>query len=153
MDSGAGLMGNNIKKALGNLDNTDWCFGVQEGLNLEGDHYFNIPQDHLLIDYVKDADLIVGRPGFNTLSECIAYRKPMLLISESMNPEMEFNIAELKKLRLGAFMSLLDFQNNFAQVLQSFFKYEYQMIHDSMTNHSFETDGANVIARDIKESI
>jgi uncharacterized protein (TIGR00661 family) len=153
MDSGAGLMGNNIKKALGNLDNTDWCFGVQEVLNLEGDDYYNIPQDHLLIDYVKDADLIVGRPGFNTLSECIAYRKPMLLISESMNPEMEFNIAELKKLRLGAFMSLLDFQNNFAQVLQSFFKYEYQMIHDSMTNHSFEIDGANVIAKDILESI
>ncbi len=153
MDSGAGLMGQNIQQALQNLSSTEWSFGVQEGLGLEGDQIVNIPQDHLLIDYVRDADLIVGRPGFNTLSECIAYRKPMLLISESMNPEMEFNIAELKKLRLGAFMSLHDFKFKFEDVLRSFFKYEYHMIDDMMRNHSFETGGAEVIAKDILSSI
>jgi hypothetical protein len=153
MDSGAGLMANYIKSALsGNLPQ-EWVFGVQEELDFSGDSFFNIPSNHLLIDYVQDADLIVGRPGFNTISECIAYRKPMLLISESMNPEMDFNIAELKKLSLGGFLSLNDFKFRFISVLATFFKQEYGMIQSNMRNHSFETNGGRIIAQDILASL
>ncbi|GAB5539196.1 MAG: hypothetical protein Salg2KO_12990 [Salibacteraceae bacterium] len=153
MDSGAGLMANSIRESREGLDTSDWIFGVQEELGLKGDNFFNVPSGDLLIDYVQNADLVVGRPGFNTLSECIAYRKPMLLISESMNPEMDFNIAELKKLRLGAFMSANDFRNNFIAVLDSFFKYEFTMIQETMKNHSFATNGAQVIAKDLLSSL
>ena len=153
MDSGAGLMGGNIQKALADNDLKEWCYGVQASLGLRGEQFFNIPDDHLLIDYVRDADIVVGRAGFNTLSECIAYRKPMLLISESLNPEMDFNIAELKKLRLGAFTSLEDFCNRFNLVLDSFLKYEYKMIDKAMQEHSFQTNGAQVIAEDVLNSL
>lgn len=153
MDSGAGLMGENIKRALSKLNQNEWCFGVQETLGLQGDQFFNIPQSDLLIDYVRDADLVVGRPGFNTLSECIAYRKPMLLISESMNPEMDFNIAELKKMRLGAFMSLDDFTNDFEAVLASFLKFEFRMIEEAMADHTYQIGGAKAIAKDILNTL
>jgi hypothetical protein len=153
MDSGAGLMSNYIKDALLDKLPQEWLFGVQESLGIRGDAIFNIPTDHLLIDYVQEADLIVGRPGFNTISECIAYRKPMLLISESMNPEMEFNIAELKKLRLGGFLSLQDFRTNFIPVLSAFFSEEYNMIEKNMLQHSFETNGGRIIAEDILSSL
>lgn len=153
MDSGEGLMGRHIRQALDRTDTSEWCYGVQASLGLQGNSFFNIPNGDLLIDYVRDADLIVGRPGFNTLSECIAYRKPMLLISESMNPEMDFNIAELKKLRLGAFISLSDFRERFNVVLSSFLKYEYSMIDKAMQEHSFQTGGARVIAADILNTL
>lgn len=153
MDSGAGLMAENIKHALPNNISDEWLFGVQEELELIGDSFFNVPRNHLLIDYVEGADLVVGRPGFNTLSECIAYRKPMLLISESMNPEMEFNIAELKKLSLGGFISIQDFRSNFGLILSQFFKFEYHMIEGNMKNHAFRTDGGRIIAEDILSSL
>ena len=153
MDSGAGLMGMHIQQALNKSDKGEWCYGVQKSLGLNGSQFFNIPDGDLLIDYVRDADLIVGRPGFNTLSECIAYRKPMLLISESMNPEMDYNIAELKKLRLGAFISLDDFCSRLDDALSSFLKYEFTMIDRAMQDHTFKTGGAHVIATDILNSL
>jgi uncharacterized protein (TIGR00661 family) len=153
MDSGAGLMANHIKLAMANMESSEWMFGVQSTLDLTGEGFMSIPTDHLLIDYVQDADLVIGRPGFNTLSECIAYRKPMLLISESMNPEMDFNVAALKKMRLGSFISLKDFRHNFESVLNSFLKFEFNMISENMNQHEFRTDGAHIIAKEILDAI
>jgi hypothetical protein len=153
MDSGAGLMASNIQNAFSQFESSEWLFGVQDKLGLAGDQIFNIDRNHLLVDYVKGADLIIGRPGFNTISECIAYRKPMLLISESMNPEMDFNIAELKKMRLGAFMAMQDFNSNFVMVLKRFLNYEFKMIDSIMKEHEYEVNGANTIAADILNTL
>jgi uncharacterized protein (TIGR00661 family) len=153
MDSGAGLMKQSIRKALSNISSKEFIIGVTEsGADSDVD-VFRIPKDQLLVDYVKHSDLVVGRPGFNTLSECIAYRVPMLLLSESMNPEMDHNISELKKLRLGAFISKYDFENRLESFLSDFLKNEYQNLERSMNSHEFETNGAETVAKQILERL
>ena len=153
MDSGAGLMKPRIEEALSNVHSIEATFGVLESVEVEGHNIFKIPQEHLLIDYVKDADLVIGRPGFNTLSECIAYKVPMLLISEAMNPEMEFNISELKKKRLGAFMSIKDFESNFSDFLSRFMDSEYVHLKESISDFEMATNGAEIIAEEILNRI
>ena len=149
MDSGAGLMAKHIQKAIAGVCSTEWNFGVLESVDVEGDHVFKIPTNHLLVDYVKDADLVIGRPGFNTLSECVAYQVPMLLISEAMNPEMEHNISELKKHRLGAFMAMRDFEENFEGFMTTFMQGEYQHLLATTRSMSFEVNGAHRVATEI----
>lgn len=73
----------------------------------------------------------------------------MLLLSESMNPEMGHNIMELKKQRLGAFISKDDFENQFELFLSSFMKNEYSNLKVAMDAHDFRVDGAKVIAEEI----
>lgn len=149
MDSGAGLMAAHIKRAIGAVKSSEWTFGVLASVGLEGPAVFNIPNDHLLVDYVRDADLVIGRPGFNTLSECVAYQTPMLLISEAMNPEMEHNISELKKHRLGAFMAMHEFEQNFEGFMRSFMKSEYHHLQATTRSKQHDVSGASMIAREI----
>lgn len=153
MDSGAGLMKDAIVKALSDkrLEKTNYYFATPYELTIENS--FQISKNELLIDYVKNADLVIGRPGFNTISECIALRIPMLLISEVMNPEMEHNIIELMKHRLGSFMSLQDFENSLSVFLDKFFDKEYSNLKENMNKHAIAINGAEIIAKKILENV
>jgi UDP:flavonoid glycosyltransferase YjiC (YdhE family) len=153
MDSGAGLMKDSILRAFSDkeLEKSMFYFGTSYDLPIENN--FRIPPSDLLVDYVKDADLVIGRPGFNTISECLAARTPLLLISEAMNPEMEHNIIELLKERLGAFMSLAEFESDLDSALRSFFDREYEILLDNTRKHIIETNGAEVIAKEILDYV
>ena len=153
MDSGAGLLKDKILKALNSLEleNTDFFFGSPYLLEIENS--FQIPPNELLIDYINEADVVIGRPGFNTLSECLSLKKPMLIISEAMNPEMEHNLGELKKNRLGAFLSLGDFTDNLPNALTRFFEKEYHNIQEAINAFDAPSNGAEVIAEIITERV
>lgn len=153
MDSGAGLMKDRILKVFSNqnLKNDEWVFASSYDLGIE--NAIKIPQNHLLVDYVHDADLIIGRPGFNTISECITMKTPMLLISEFMNPEMEHNISELNKRRLGAYLSLDDFEYKLSASLKHFFDKEYENIKDTIMTYNTPSNGAQIVAETILNEI
>ena len=94
-------------------------------------------------------DLVIGRAGFNTISECIALKTPMLLLSEAMNPEMNENIINIKHQGLGSFVSLDLFVKGFENYLPKFFDTEYKTIYENIKNNSMPINGAEVIAKDI----
>lgn len=146
MDSGAGLMKKKILKALtdSKLESTPYFFGSPYLLSISNS--FQIPKGELLVDYIHEADVVIGRPGFNTLSECLSLKKPMLVISEAMNPEMEHNLSELKKNRLGAFLSIDDFTENLPRALDRFFQKEFDNIQDAVHTFDAPSNGAEVIA-------
>jgi UDP-N-acetylglucosamine:LPS N-acetylglucosamine transferase len=98
-------------------------------------------------------DLVIGRAGFNTISECIGLRTPMLLIGEAMNPEMNENILNLKKAHLGTFIGLKTFMHDLGKFLPTFLEHEYKFIARELKNHEFETNGASTIAKTIYEDI
>lgn len=149
MDSGAGLMKSKIINAFRNkgLETDEFYFASP--YQLEISNCYLIPTEHLLVDYVKEADLVIGRPGFNTISECMALKVPMLLISEAMNPEMEHNITELKKERLVGFLHINDFEFSLRQSLNRFFREEFHQIKNAVIQYESLPNGAKVISDEI----
>lgn len=150
MDSGAGVLATSIKKALKSVaELNDYLFFVSDKMDIMQDNVRLIPASELMVDYVADMDLVIGRAGFNTISECIGLRTPMLLIGEAMNPEMNENILLLKKQNLGSFISMDTFEKHLGQYLPDFLNYEYKFIQSRMNNHEIETTGAEVIVTDM----
>ncbi|MBN8703650.1 MAG: hypothetical protein J0M08_11335 [Bacteroidetes bacterium] len=154
IDSGAQVLKSLITKSLGQLSSLqEFEFYVSENFDFQSANFKKVAKSDLMVDHILNMDLVIGRAGFNTISECIAYRTPMLLIGEAMNPEMAENIKQLKSLGLGEFISIEDFKNNLAVFLTSFISTKYSEILSNMKNHQFEINGAEVIAKKIIENI
>lgn len=150
MDSGAGVLADSIRKALETLKPLDdFLFFVSEKFATDQENIRAIPATDLMVDYVADMDLVIGRAGFNTISECVGLRTPMLLIGEAMNPEMNENILMLKKQNLGSFISLATFEHHLDKYLPDFLKHEYGYIKSMMNDHEIATNGAEVIVSDM----
>lgn len=150
MDSGAGVLASHIYNALNHFKKLDdFHFFISAGFTGKGENITPIDKNELFIDYIPQMDLVIGRAGFNTISECIAYRTPMLLISEAINPEMNENILNIKKAGLGSFISIEDFSANLYRFLPRFIRHEYKLISENIKSHEYATDGAKVIAEDI----
>lgn len=153
IDSGASVLKQSIEKASKQFKHLNEFEFYLMRPNVEADNVIMLEEGTLLADYIPNVDLVIGRAGFNTISECIAYRTPMLLLGEAANPEMSENIINLKKSGLGSFMSLLDFESNLGSFLSGFISSEYNQLKKNMYNHSMQTNGAEVIAKDILNSI
>jgi len=149
-DSGAGVISKSIEKCLLSVKELrNVVFFVSDKFKCDNPNVEFIPSDHLMIDYIADMDLVIGRAGFNTICECIGMRTPMLLLGEAMNPEINENMVLLKQQNLASFISLETFENELAEYLPEFFKLEYKSIQSKMLAHIYETNGAEIIAKDI----
>jgi len=150
IDSGSNLLKLHIEKSIENLgDLKDMQFFLANDYKSDFGNIINIPKNHLMMDYIESMDLVIARAGFNTISECIACRTPMLLIGEAMNPEINENIINLKKQGLASFISLDEFRFGLHIFLPSFLKNEFNSLKTNMQNHELPINGAEVIAKDI----
>ncbi len=154
IDSGSGVN----KTAMETIANqlhlyNNYQFYLPEKLNILAENVTLIPESELLLDYISSMDLVVGRAGFNTISECIACRTPMLLFGETLNPEMRENKFFVKEDGLGSFTSLEKLVENTEKVLDDFFEGEYDIIKRNMMTHNYRIDGAKVIAEIIAEMV
>ena len=150
IDSGAGVLKETMLTAINQLSKIkDVEFYISYYLKVEADNVKYIGKNELFLDYISQMNLVIGRAGFNTISECIAMRTPMLLLSEAMNPEMNENIIHIKHQGLGSFISLDVFGNQLAEFLPRFIDSEYKMILENMNNHTIASNGAQVVAEDI----
>ena len=153
-DSGAGVIAGSIAEALKKVRHLDeFVFFVAEKFRSDQKNLVYIPESDLMVDYINDMDLVIGRAGYNTISECIGLRTPMLLLGEAMNPEINENIILLKHHHLASFISMDTFTNSLDIFLPDFLRHEYKFIRQSMTGHEMPTNGAEVIAQRILEEV
>lgn len=154
MDSGSEVLHRQLLNGLESLRSlTDFHFFISSSFDISGDNFTVIDKNALFVDYIPFMDLVISRAGFNTISECIAYRTPMLLIVEAMNPEMNENIIQMKDCGLGSFVSIDKFVKSVHSFLPRFVDHEYPFIRQHMDEHEYQTDGARVIAEDILNSL
>ena len=150
MDSGASVLSEHINKAVEQIASIDSMhFLISEKYGLDAPNVTNISQQEFFSDYIAEVDLVVTRGGFNTISECIAYRTPVLLLGESSNPEIEKNLFIIKREQLGSFVSLNTFVNDLESFLNAFIDHEYLQIKKCMEDHEYPINGAEIIAQDI----
>jgi len=154
MDSGASVLSEHINKAITQIDSIDSIhFLIAEKYGLQGENITVIPEGEFFTDFIPQVDLVITRGGFNTISECIAYRTPVLLLGETSNPEIDKNLLAIKSEHLGSFISLDRFVNDLKSNLYSFIDHEYEQIKQRMDAHDYRTDGATVIAKTILDRI
>jgi uncharacterized protein (TIGR00661 family) len=154
IDSGAGVLERGIRRSLKALTlMDDFIFYVSENYTVSHANIRTIPSNELMVDYIVDMDLVIGRAGFNTISECIGLRTPMLLIGEEGNPEMMENLLLMKKENLASFISMKVFEEDLDRFLPFFVKYEYKLILQAMRDHAMATNGADIIAADILDRL
>ena len=154
MDSGASVLSQHINKAITQINSIDSIhFFIAKKYGLHGENITVIPDGEFFTDYISQVDLVITRGGFNTISECIAYRTPVLLLGETSNPEIDKNLLAIKSEHLGSFISLEKFVNDLQSNLYSFIDHEYDQIKATMNEHDYRTDGATVIAGTILDRI
>jgi uncharacterized protein (TIGR00661 family) len=136
---------------LSHLEEYNFYLPKDPGFTAENIHVFQ--EGTFLLDHIGYMDLVVGRAGFNTISECISCRTPMLLFGEALNPEMQENIMFIKQLGLGSFTSLQLLVHNPGKILDQLFNGEYDVLKQNMLEHDIATNGAEIIANHIAEYV
>ncbi len=155
IDSGSQVLREHLRTALSDVEKMagDFHFFVTADLGVSGSNVTEIHEKEWIIDHIPHVDLVIARAGFNTISECIAFRTPMLLVGEAMNPEMSENMMNLKHEGLGSFVDLERFTRTLPTLLPHFVEHEYRGILKAMREHEIPTDGARVIAEEILDGI
>lgn len=150
MDSGSNLLFQHMSKAVSQLAAIpDMHFFISSNYDVRADNVTLLHTSAIFSDYIPHMNLVISRAGFNTISEAIAYRIPLLLVGEAVNPEMNENMLNIKKSQMGTMVSLEDFAGKLESFLPRFIENEYQNILHAMENHEIPSNGATVVAEDI----
>ena len=103
-----------------------------------------------MYSYISLVDLVVARGGYNTVTECLIFKKASILTSEKLNPEVERNIFELKRKKLCGVMIDKDWQyKSFKKKIENFVKKDYDFILKNIKKNKFKNNGSSQIVKDI----
>lgn len=101
---------------------------------------------------LSDADIVIARGGFNTISECLVLKKPALFFNEKNNPEVNENLKLVStNHKLAGLINVDDWGQNFGKRLYSFIKYDSKKIHKKLLYKNFKFNGANQVVNKISK--
>ena len=75
-----------------------------------------------LYSYISKVDYVITRAGFNSLTECLIFKKPSIFMGENFNPEINENLRFISKLGVGGLMNKQHWGKNFIKRLEFFFE-------------------------------
>ncbi len=103
---------------------------------------------------LSEADIIIARGGFNTISECLVLKKPALFFNEKNNPEVSENLRLLtKKYKLACLINKGDWGKNFQKKLNSFIKKDSKRIYKKLKYKKFKFNGAKQVVDMISKKL
>ena len=103
-----------------------------------------------MYSYIPKVDYVVARAGFNTITECLIYKKASLLMGERNNPEILENMKNMSSKNLCFELRNHNFGKNFLKTLRLFEK-KINKIEINLHKSNFQYNGALQIAKDIKK--
>ncbi len=159
MDSGTKTLSRIISKSLRDFSkNKEYIFYVGTSTLKKSDVNFILKHKNLIplsdlnsnYDQIQKVDFVIARAGFNTLTECLMFKKPSLLFSEKNNPEIEENLKYLIDQNLCARLDQEDYGSKLINRLHSFEKLESKKIIKNINNKKFYFNGAEQILKYIE---
>ena len=102
---------------------------------------------------INKVDHVIARGGFNTLTECLLFKKPSIFINERFNPEVKANIKIISKKKLGSTAQLENLDINFIKKLDKFLQKEKNTIKKNFSKLNLSYNGALEIVNDIKKEL
>ena len=162
MDNGTKTLNIKISKTLKFMEkNKNFIFYVGISTMSKNDKEFVYNSDNLIpvlglksnYSQILKADYVIARGGFNTISECLIYKKPSMFAYEKFNPEISENIKNIKSLGLGEVINFGDWEKNFNKKINYFIKKKANKIKNNLNKNSFSFNGAKQIVDFIKRDI
>ena len=98
---------------------------------------------------ILEADIIIARGGFNTISECLSLKKPSILFNEKNNPEIYESITNIKKNNYASLMNIDNWGKNFEKKIKNFYLKDYDKIKYNLKKINFLTNGASQMYKEI----
>ncbi len=103
---------------------------------------------------LSEADIVIARGGYNTISECLVLKKPALFFNEKNNPEVSENLRLLtKKYKLASLIYKNDWGKNFHNKLKSFIKKDSKKIYKKLKYRRYKFNGAEQVVKMIKKKL
>ena len=102
---------------------------------------------------IKKVDHVIVRGGFNSITECIVFKKPSIFMNEKFNPEVEANIKIISRKKLGAIIKLEDWGSGFIKKIDKFLKNDLMIIEQKLSKLTLNCNGAKEIVIDIKREL
>ena len=154
IDSGSKVLFNELKKILKETSKVidDYQFFVPQAFKkLKSDNISILPNNSIFSDYIPYVDVVIGRAGFNTISECMYHKTPIILISENGNPETKENIFNLVVNNLGHYYNIKE--DKLHKFLPKYFSQTHSFYKEILLNKKFKFNGAEFIANNIIKSL
>ena len=160
MDNGTQTLNNKISSTLKFLTkNNNFIFYVGVSSLKKKDIEFIVNSKNIIpisglksiYSQINKADYVIARGGFNTISECLIYRKPTLFAPEKNNPEISENLKIIKSKKLGSVINLSEWGKNFNKRLNHFLNYEKITIEKNLNKINYLSNGAQQIVKTIKK--
>ena len=108
-----------------------------------------------MYSYIEKVDYIITRGGFNSITECLFFKKPTIFMNEKYNPEVDENLKIVFEKKLGALMNTNDWKANFIKRVNNFVTKEEGSIRENLKKNHFKSNGAKqllkIILKDIKK--
>ena len=162
MDNGTKTLNNKISKTLKFIrKNQQFIFYIgiaslskkDKELVINSENIIPITGLKSIYSQIIKADYVIARGGFNTISECLIYRKPAMFAPEKNNPEIKENLKIIMKKNLGGLIKLSDWGKNFNNRLIHFLKHEKKTIEKNLNKFNYLSNGAHQIVKTIKKDI
>ena len=99
--------------------------------------------------HIPKVDVIIARAGYNTITESLITKVPLLLVNEGNNPEVKHNIDSVCGSGLGGSMTVDEYRENFSEVFEDFILNKYSTVKQNLNSANFISNGALVVAKDI----
>jgi len=99
--------------------------------------------------YIPKVDIVVGRAGFNTITEVMYYKKPSIFLTSQNNPEINWNLAKIVSSDLSQSMDVDYLSKNFSSIIFDFLKYHSKKKIINISKNKFKFDGHKDISKDI----
>jgi hypothetical protein len=154
IDSGSKVLFYELKKILKETSKIidDYQFFVPQAFKkLKSDNISILPNNSIFSDYIPYVDVVIGRAGFNTISECMYHKTPIILISENGNPETKENIFNLVVNNLGHYYNIKE--DKLHKFLPKYFSQTHSFYKEILLNKKFKFNGAEFIANNIIKSL
>jgi len=159
MDSGTKTLSRLISKSLGDFSRSkDYIFYIGTNTLKLSDINFILKQKNLIpisdlnsnYEQIQNVDFVIARAGFNTLTECLMFKKPSLLYNEKNNPEIEANLKYLIDQNLCARLDQRDWGGKLIKRLHLFEKLDSMKISKNINRKKFYFNGAEQILKYIE---
>lgn len=99
---------------------------------------------------IKYVDLVIGRPGYNTITEVLKNKKPAIFLSNKLNPEMDWNISQLYQNSLSGYISPFYLEKNFQEIVKYTKIYKSKEYSRNILKEKYLFNGQKQIAKSIK---
>ena len=109
---------------------------------------YSVKEDELLTDYINVVDLVIARPGFNTITSVLKSKKSSIYFLSKDNPETNWNIHKLHNYDLTHTVTIENLINNFEKIIFDKINFE-KNIKKKIDNKNFKFDGHTFISKKI----